>query len=311
MLPEKIVRDVYRKIKHMTNITGRSSFADKNNMSYRFDYECQPDECFKRPDGLWQLNHLDHNGHIPVFLWRLGSKYCCTGHPIYTSENYDKMYKASETRKLIQEIDGLSFYWTWENWNPPTETLWGATMTPPFVQVYRGGRILFNSSRFEKEAKAELIQFLNEYQDYPGNSHMIARSIVETRDDRAHTRKLQLIGELVKSDDHLVYGRLIKLREEDYASRIQELANKFRKEILIPFCNKNKMKFYSNMGTFFFERNGKNLDRPQEERKRSMPNFRYNSAAWATYCNIYKVLEISLDYGNNNFGHWINGYRDE
>ena len=100
-------------------------------------YEAAEKDCIKRPDGLWELKGKDHNGCKVVFLWRLGSKYCILGQPIYDADKRIEYFNNSETEKVIHTHNGIEYVMAWYEWLLPTKNVWGLRQGPVYLVMRR------------------------------------------------------------------------------------------------------------------------------------------------------------------------------
>ena len=81
-----------------------------------------------------------------------------------------------------------------------------------------------------------------------------------------------------------------------YEERINQIAEKFREETIIPFCDRYNYNFMSGNGTFFF------IDQRKE-----IKDFEFNGCQG---CDIIKTLEtvVACESGYHEFGMYISDY---
>jgi hypothetical protein len=116
---------------------------------FAHDHEANPEDCFKREDGLWELNerintHIQRGNSLPgsrvVFIWRTHPNYCTAGRPCYTSEQTATYMRESETEKVLVSEGGYEYVWRWDTFKGPTEVVWGMQMGPTFFELRKDGK---------------------------------------------------------------------------------------------------------------------------------------------------------------------------
>ena len=143
-----------RKYTHICPLDGR------NYWPFGIEHEADLKDCFKRADGLWELNdkintHCKDGGSVVVFIWRIKPNYNCYGQPSCTSDKIEDFLKNSETEKVLLEHDGFQFVWRWADVTKPTECVWGMKMGKTFFELRKDGKPYIQSY-----TKA---QFIREY----------------------------------------------------------------------------------------------------------------------------------------------------
>jgi hypothetical protein len=132
----------FKIVKAMDSAMMQSS---NDEISFYSTYDCNPDECFKRDDGLWQLNRRVncHNygcghsrGHLAAFLWRIAPKfYNTSGQPCYSFDQEKEFMEKSETEKVLVSHNGFEYIWRWNTFNRPNRNIWGLTKGPSFFEL--------------------------------------------------------------------------------------------------------------------------------------------------------------------------------
>lgn len=130
---------------------------------FTFERECKMEDCFKRPDGLWQDKRLHYSGDKHIFIWRLSPNYCVQGKPFFSAQRRYDLFKSSETSKVLLTEQDLEFRWEWYEWDQhyPSDNVWGLKMTTPTIAVYRKGTRIFHvKNPSVSGGKKELRKFL-------------------------------------------------------------------------------------------------------------------------------------------------------
>jgi len=109
-------------------------------------YEALEKDCFKREDGIWQLNYKINThikgGSTVLFIWRIAPNYCCHGQPLYTEDKIQEFLKQSETEKVLLIHKDYEFVWTWNEFHRPTRNIWGLKKGPDYLVLRKNGEIL-------------------------------------------------------------------------------------------------------------------------------------------------------------------------
>jgi hypothetical protein len=112
--------------------------------------------------------------------------------------------------------------------------------------------------------------------------------------------------------------------------RAQLYADQFWSSVIIPFCNRHNLRFWSGNGVFSFEApGGKNFDDPESEFRNwgmakgiaelSSHPTQFETSRWVltcdddevpdflqTFAEIYRLL--NLDFMGGHLGYWVNDY---
>ena len=112
--------------------------------------------------------------------------------------------------------------------------------------------------------------------------------------------------------------------------RAQLYADCFWSSVIIPFCNRHNLRFWSGMGAFFFEApSGKHFDEPEREFRQwgeakgitelSAHPTQFETSRWVltcdddelpeflvTFAEIYRLLE--LEFMGGQLGYWVNDF---
>jgi hypothetical protein len=116
----------------------------------------------------------------------------------------------------------------------------------------------------------------------------------------------------------------------DLEDRAQAYADQFHSSVIVPFCDRHNLRFFSGMGVFFFEApGGKNFDDPEAELRNwgmakgvaelSAHPTQFETSRWVlacdddelpyflrTFAEIYRLL--NLDFMGGDLGYWVNDY---
>ena len=153
----KLVNQFFKEIKRLKDLTHEIT-QQAGVWPFGWSNECNPCDCFKRPDGLWEQynkinTHMPHGGNIKIFLWRIDPNYCCAGRPIYTHDRQQQFLQNSETEKILVTQDNYEFVWKWNTIILPTTTCWGIKMGAPYYELRINGII-----EIQTPIKAEFIR---------------------------------------------------------------------------------------------------------------------------------------------------------
>lgn len=155
------INKFFKEIKRLKDLE-RKITRQKGVWPFGWSHECIPEDCFKRPDGLWEQRektnaHLHHGGETVVFIWRVEPNYCIHGQPVVTHDRVLQYLVNSETEKLIVAEDGYEFFWKWDEVKRPTSTCWGMGMGKPYYEMRKDGNVLIQT-----QIKAEFLrQYIN------------------------------------------------------------------------------------------------------------------------------------------------------
>jgi len=162
---------IISKIDSTYNICGASipeSFKNGWFDSLRLSYECSLKDCRLNADGLWITNKLtstDGRGNdinYNRFFWRIEPNYCAYGKPMFDAEKIYKLFKASETKKVLVETGKGSVCLEWFEFLYPTKTCWGLRQGPVHITVYEDGNRVWTSKKevYKTGWKKEFIEFI-------------------------------------------------------------------------------------------------------------------------------------------------------
>jgi hypothetical protein len=145
----------FKEIKKLHDIADDLIHSDDGEKywPFYFNHEATEEECFKRPDKLWQLKeniytgrNTDHNrSYIVIFIWRIAHNYCTGGQPIYNSVKKARILQASETEKIIHTHKGYEFVWMWDYFDPPTKNVWGLRQGETYYVLRKNNKTLIKS----------------------------------------------------------------------------------------------------------------------------------------------------------------------
>jgi len=107
---------------------------------FGYEWECDPDDCFKREDGLWQKKerinkHTQPGGYIVAFLWRTHPNYSAYGKPSCTNKSQESFYEKSETSKTLFSTEDFDFVWAWYEPRRPTDICWASSVGQTYFEV--------------------------------------------------------------------------------------------------------------------------------------------------------------------------------
>lgn len=140
---------------------GESLVIDGVSVWSKTSHECAPDQCFKRPDGLWETYPESYGRKTRkfVFIWRYHPNYCTRGRPIYTPSDVQIFLEGSETEKVLYTHDGYEFVWGWDQVIMPTWCVWGMHPGRKYFRLIKDDEVLFETSvrKHFREAVAEII----------------------------------------------------------------------------------------------------------------------------------------------------------
>ena len=126
---------------------------------FGYSMECNPQDCWKRTDGLWEARELLHGKDKQVFLWRIEPNYCCGGQPVYTGDRVARFLKNSETEKELHTHGEYSFVWCWSSPRMPTRFVWGMSVGPTRYELRWNGTVLASDTTkvgFRRQVEAVL-----------------------------------------------------------------------------------------------------------------------------------------------------------
>lgn len=137
---KEFIKKVDELCKLERKLTDSNGSSTPEFWPFGWEHESNPEDCFKREDGLWELKHKinthsKNGGYRVVFIWRIHPNYCCGGQPCSTNKNQVEFYDKSETEKVLYETDTLEFVWKWYDVIRPTDTCWGSRMGKTYFEV--------------------------------------------------------------------------------------------------------------------------------------------------------------------------------
>lgn len=187
----------YRKL--YSTCAQMSNQESNPRMQYSIDLETTEQEVFKRPDGLWQTKQPDRNGYITVFAFILGSKYCCQGQPIYTSEHFQAALDKSELERVLHTDGDYEYVWRWYEFLHPTNTCWGMRRGPLYLELRRkNGEVLVQArDHITFKRKMNLFEGVTEVKPRPKKIKTPAeitaqkKRLKEFSDSRSTVRRLE------------------------------------------------------------------------------------------------------------------------
>lgn len=136
-----------KRVKELSDIANK--LVHENNDEYWpffYSHEAKEKDCFKRPDGLWQLNnkinrHIN-GGYTVIFIWRIAPNYCTAGQPCYSAEQKYNFLKQSETEKVLVKHGEYEFVWMWDKLTGPTRDVWGLKIDQDYFVLRKDGEVL-------------------------------------------------------------------------------------------------------------------------------------------------------------------------
>jgi hypothetical protein len=167
------VNEFFRKVKRLKAALEKQTGFNRprDNWPFGWSAECNPEDCFKRPDGLWQQKkrintHMTEEGasepgHVKIFLWRVKPNYCTAGRPCFDANKKAAFLQESETTKVILTRDGYEWVWRWETVQLPTENVWGMKMGEAFFEVRKVGEDYGERSKTMAGLKRKMSTLLN------------------------------------------------------------------------------------------------------------------------------------------------------
>jgi len=90
----------------------------------------------------------------------------------------------------------------------------------------------------------------------------------------------------------------IEKSQQSFNTKIQLIANQFRREIIIPVCKKHNLCFYSGIGGNIFDKDGETLSPSHSKHSKLM---RYE------LIGIFKALDL-LVFNNIRLGSYVSDY---
>lgn len=93
------------------------------------------------------------------------------------------------------------------------------------------------------------------------------------------------------------YQKRLEELQKTFEKKVQILADKVRKEVLIPHCKKHGLCFYSGMGRFFFDKDGATIT----------PDYAPKLVAKFELSQLFQLLELEVKR-NVLLGEYISDY---
>lgn len=105
---------------------------------------------------------------------------------------------------------------------------------------------------------------------------------------------------------------------ESLEGRLQAFGDKYRVEVVLPFCNRSGFSFVSEMGVWYFRdpKRNLNLNTVSEDLKvySDDRHFDHSSIQWRQYVRICSDMErpcIASDYQSRQFYSYVSSYDEE
>lgn len=95
----------------------------------------------------------------------------------------------------------------------------------------------------------------------------------------------------------IVVGEELDRIRKDFIKKVESLAARVRKDQIIPLCKKHGLSFYSGMGTFFFDKDGRTIT----------PEYEPKQAAKYELGPIFETLNLEVSK-NHNLGDYVADY---
>lgn len=85
--------------------------------------------------------------------------------------------------------------------------------------------------------------------------------------------------------------------QKSFYVKVTALANKLRKEVVIPLCKQHNMCFYSGMGRFFFDKNGEVLT----------PDYSPKKITKYSLGEVFEIMQMEV-VPNRQLGEYVSDY---
>jgi hypothetical protein len=153
-----------KRVKELSDTANKIS-NEEGYWPFSYSHEAKEKDCFKRPDGLWQLNHkinchMKDGGSTVIFIWRIAPNYCTAGQPCYSAEQRFNFLQQSETEKVLVKHEGYEFVWMWDELTGPTKNIWGLSMGETYYVLRKDNEILVKTN-VKKYFREEVKRCLN------------------------------------------------------------------------------------------------------------------------------------------------------
>tara|TARA_R110002020_G_scaffold475286_1_gene709421 strand:+ start:75 stop:590 length:516 start_codon:yes stop_codon:yes gene_type:complete len=160
----KLFKEVKKLEDSLKSINSNHPFSSNGEKQIwtKFYHDCEPKDCFKRDDGLWETPPEVYNGNKVrkfVFIWRYHPNYCYRGRPHYTHTEQLEFIDKSETEKVLHTYEGYELGWAWDEISGPTNIVWGMSPTGWHYFLRKDGEILVSTpvkKHFKEYVEEEL-----------------------------------------------------------------------------------------------------------------------------------------------------------
>jgi len=147
----------------MSSGWGHPDYDDNDVRILRtYSHECEPKDCFLRPDGMWESYPESYGRYMRkfIFAWRIHPNYCCAGKPYFNWSQQKEFMDKSETDKVLYEYNGYEFVLYWYELTPPNHIVWGMKMGKTYFGMRYNGEHVMLPTRVKKRFREDAQKFI-------------------------------------------------------------------------------------------------------------------------------------------------------